>query len=117
MPSWQARFLFQVRSVPPVFDVLSGVLSANGGNEEQIAHTSRILGQIPREILTARSNVLGPMVLVICADYERQVQEGTAGGSRTSLGYFLVDVVAGMLSAPVTHAQDGGPPRTAPFRG
>lgn len=114
IPSWRARFLFQVRSVPSVSAVVTGVLSAKDGNEVLAGHTSRILGQIPQAILTARSNILGPMVLGICADYERQVQEDTAEGSWTSLGYFLVDAIAGMLAAPVTHARDGGPPRTVP---
>lgn len=114
VPSWRARFLFQVRSVPSVSEVVSEVLATSDGNEVLISHTSRILGDIPPAVRTARSNILGPMVLGICADYERQVQEGTAEGSWTSLGYFLVDAIAGMLSAPVTHARAGGPPRTAP---
>lgn len=105
-PSWRARFLYQVRRVPSVAAVLADTAAANDGFEEMLLHLRADLGQIPPTVLRARAGILGHMVLGICSEFEARIQEGTEQGSWVSVGYFLVDAIAGMLAAPVTHPVD-----------
>ncbi len=54
----------------------------------------------------ARAMILGPMVLGICAQYERMVNDDAQQGNWESLGYFLMDSIVGMLAAPSTAPVD-----------
>lgn len=106
MPSWHARFLFQVRSVPSVAEVLGSSLTASPEVEALIHRMQAELSHVPPEVVRGRSQVLGPMVLGICAGYEARVQNGDEEPNWTAVGYFFIDSCSGMLTAPVTHPQD-----------
>jgi AcrR family transcriptional regulator len=105
-PSWHARFLFQVRSVPSVAEVLGSSLTASPEVEALIHRMQAALDHVPPEVVRGRSQVLGPMVLGICAGYEARVQNGEEEPNWTAVGYFFIDSCSGMLMAPVTHPQD-----------
>lgn len=106
VPSWRARFLHQIRSVPSVHELLEHAATASPVTEDLIRRTQSGLGDIPRTVLHGRSWILGNMVLGVCAEYEERLQNGAEQANWAGVGYFLIDSCAGMLSAPVTHPGD-----------
>ncbi|WP_312179945.1 helix-turn-helix domain-containing protein [Arthrobacter sp.] len=106
VPSWRARFMHQIRTVPSMHGLLTGTTVANPVTEDLIQRTESSIGEITPQVLHGRSWILGNMVLGVCADYESRLQEGTETPNWTGVGYFLIDACAGMLAAPVTHPGD-----------
>lgn len=106
VPSWHARFLFQVRTIPSVAAVLATSAGASPDVEALIQRMQAELGHLPPQVVRGRSSVLGPMVLGVCAGYEERIQNGEEEPNWTAVGYFFIDSCSGMLSAPVTHPQD-----------
>lgn len=106
VPSWRARFLQQIRSVPSVHPVLAATATASSATDELIGRVQAALGDIPRTVLHGRSWALGNMVLGACAEYEARIQDGVEKANWAGVGYFLIDSCAGMLAAPVTHPGD-----------
>lgn len=105
VPSWHARFLFQMRTIPSMTDVLK---ASAGLSPEVTALMHRVesaLGDLPTSVVRGRAAILGPMVLGICAAYEERVQKGEEP-NWTGVGYFLIDSCSGMLTAPVTHPDE-----------
>ncbi|MDO5745565.1 MAG: helix-turn-helix domain-containing protein, partial [Micrococcaceae bacterium] len=112
-PSWRARFLYQIRTIPSVAAVFISSFEVNDDFDILLDTVRGQLEGIPEAVLRARAGVLGHMALGICAEYESQIHEGSDEGSWLSVGYFLIDAGAGMLSAPVTHpGKFLAPPRT-----
>lgn len=105
-PSWRARFMFQVISSPSAAELLTRKIVETNNLHELTSLTQIHLAGINPRVLRARSEILGNMVMGVCADYEAQVQAGTAEGDWIGVGYFLVDAAAGLLGAPVTHRDD-----------
>lgn len=103
IPSWRARFVHQIRSVPSVHQVLTESAVASPAMEELVARTHAAVGEVPPSVLYGRSSILGSMVLGVCAEYEARIQDGVEEPNWTGVGYFLIDSCVGMLAAPVTH--------------
>lgn len=106
VPSWHARFLFQVRSVPSVAEVLGSSHTSSPEIEGLIHRMQAALEHVPPEVVRGRSSILGPMVLGVCAGYEERIQNGAEEPNWTAVGYFFIDSCTGMLAAPVTHPED-----------
>lgn len=106
IPSWHARFLFQVRSVPSVAEALGSSVVESPEIEALIHRMQSALEHVPREVVRGRSLILGPMVLGVCASYEAQIQSGERVPDWRGIGYFFIDSCSGMLTAPVTHPED-----------
>lgn len=113
-PSWRARFLYQVRTIPSVAEVLASSFHSGNDFDVLFLRLRANLADIPPAIVQARADVLGHMTLGICAEFEAQLQAGTQQANWTAVGYFLIDAGAGMLAAPVTHSEDYLPPPTFP---
>ena len=105
-PSWRARFVHQIRSVPSVQQLLTEAAAASPAMEELLARTQAAAGHVPPSVRYGRSSILGSMVLGVCAEYEARVQDGVEEPNWNGVAYFLIDSCAGMLSAPVTHPGD-----------
>ncbi|KAD3633032.1 TetR family transcriptional regulator [Arthrobacter yangruifuii] len=106
LPSWRARFVQQMRSVPSMHSMLGQAAVASPLTDELVKRVHAALGGVAPSVLYGRSSILGTMVLGVCADYEERVQDGVEEPNWTGVGYFLIDSCAGMLSAPVTHPGD-----------
>ena len=106
VPSWRARFLHQMRTVPSMQSVLQQSAVANPDTEDLIQRTLALVGDLSPGVLHGRSWILGNMTVGVCAEYEARLQDGVEKGNWTGVGYFLIDSCAGMLSAPVTHPGD-----------
>lgn len=110
-PSYRAQFLLQAHSKPDASPLIREALK----RDESMLKTETLKmpeSDIPAGVLRARSGLIANLVLGVCAQHEEQMNAGTELGSWTSVGYFLIDAAAGMLTAPVTHV--GGAPRAAP---
>ena len=101
VPSWRARCLNQLRTVPSVRSALR-----EGARQPMVDDlVQRIwaaLPELPRPVLYGRSWAFGYMVLGVCAEYEEQIQTGEGPPAWNGPGRFLIDCGAGMLAAPVT---------------
>lgn len=105
-PSWRARFLFQMRSVPSFADALTGSASSNPQVEDLIARLQTSLADISPEVVRGRSTILGPLILGVCAGYEGRIQDTGEEPNWTAVAYFFIDSCTGMLTAPVTHPDE-----------
>lgn len=110
-PSWRAQFLAEARSSPSASDVFTGVVN-RFAVEEVYLRGAHDASTVSREVIGARATLVGHMVLGVCAQQERQTNEGTNRGSWLDTGFFLIDAAAGMLQAPSTY--HGAVPRGAP---
>lgn len=106
VPNWRAGFLFQVRTVPSMAEALASSAVTNPEVEGLIRRLQTALGNIPPQIIQARSMILGPMMMGVCAEYEKRINNGTEEPNWAGVGYFFIDSCTGMLSAPVTHPDD-----------
>ncbi|PYI38837.1 TetR/AcrR family transcriptional regulator [Arthrobacter psychrolactophilus] len=106
VPSWHARFLFQVQSIPSMSEILKSATVNNTEIESLIQRLQKALSHLPEQVVKGRSLVLGPMVLGISASYEERIQNGENEPNWAGVGYFFVDSCTGMLTAPVTHPDD-----------
>ncbi|WP_211440366.1 TetR/AcrR family transcriptional regulator [Corynebacterium glutamicum] len=114
-PSWRARFLNQVNSLPSLQNLLIG--SHEGDRElwELGRRAVQAIDGVTPTTFRARSSILGHLVLGVCAKYEAEVEAGIQQGTWIDVGHFLTDAVTGMLSAPVTHRSDYTIPVSSPL--
>ncbi|PTR30249.1 TetR family transcriptional regulator [Rhodococcus sp. OK519] len=105
-PSWRARFLQQLRTVPSVAASVAESVRADPLTDQLILRTRQHFSTVPDGVFAGRARILGHVTLDACAEYESRVQAGSVTADWTGLGYFLIDSAAGMLGAPVTHAGD-----------
>lgn len=110
-PSWRARLLQQMRTVPSQVETVPGLLDPLVG--DLIDQTWLVLSHLPAPVLVGRSWIMGRMVTDVCAQYETRLQSDEVESDWTGLAYFLVDAATGILDAPVTIEADFLGTRTA----
>ncbi len=106
VPSWRARCLQQLGSLPSVRGIIADSVRNNPGLASAFSYGHPELSHVPENLLKARSGVLGGMVVGLCASHEAALERGDAKGSWQAVGYFLIDAATGLLAAPVTHKDD-----------
>lgn len=102
-PSWRARFLRQARSVPSVRAVLATRAGEPDGLEVLARHTPVTADEGSRRVMQARIGIVSHLVSGVCAEFEARRENEAEEGTWLDVGYFLVDAVVGLLTAPVTH--------------
>lgn len=102
LPAHRAQFLFQARSHPELPEIGAEMLREDILEGDMIGRTRVELEGIPTAVLQARTGILGHLLLGICAQYERRINEGTQESNWRAVGYFLIDAIVGMLGAPNT---------------
>lgn len=112
VPSWRARFLRQARSVPSVVAVLATRAAEPDGLAVLARHTPLTTDEGSRKVMQARIGIVSHLVFGVCAEYEARREDNAEEGTWLDVGYFLVDSVVGLLTAPVTH-RSSYLPRTA----
>ena len=105
VPSWRARFLQQLRTVPSAAATVAESITVDPLIDDVVQRIRGILAAVPEPILAGRSWMLGRMTIDAAAQYEAHIQDGTAP-NWTGFAYFLIDSSAGLLGAPVTHPGD-----------
>jgi AcrR family transcriptional regulator len=103
-PSWRARLLQQLRSVPSGIELIS--MMSDPLEDDLIQQTRAFLVDVPPPVLAGRAWIMGRMVTDVCARYELLVEQDSIDPHWTDLAYFIVDAAVGILSAPVTSVGD-----------
>ncbi|MBM7457796.1 TetR/AcrR family transcriptional regulator [Rhodococcus coprophilus] len=106
VPSWRARFLRQLRTVPSMIETVAASTTTDRDIAELIERARASVADLPETVISGRSWLLGHMVIDACAEYEERVDREHVEPDWTGFAYFLVDACAGMLAAPVTSAGD-----------
>ena len=105
-PSWRARFLRQLRTVPSMVATVAANTTADPDIVHLIGRARATVSDLPASVITGRSWLLGHMVIDACAEYEERLERESVEPNWTGFAYFLVDACAGMLEAPVTSEGD-----------
>lgn len=77
-------------------------------------HTPLSTDEASRTLMRARAGLVSYLVFGVCAEYEARVEDDDEEGSWLDVGYFLVDSVVGLLTAPVTHRSSYLPRSSVP---
>jgi len=126
VPSWRARFLRQARSVPSVTRLLESRAGEPDDYDVLVRHTPLSADEASRRLMRGRAGIISYLVFGVCAEFEARSEvagekagekaggEDGAEGSWLDVGYFLIDSVVGLLTAPVTHRSSYLPRPTVP---
>ncbi|MBH0123357.1 TetR/AcrR family transcriptional regulator [Rhodococcus sp. NPDC003382] len=106
VPSWRARFLQQLRTVPSMVETVAANTIADPIVEDLVQRVRAYVSELPDSVYTGRSWLLGRLVIDACADYEERLEREDVEPDWTGFANFLIDACAGMLEAPVTSAGD-----------
>lgn len=107
-PSWQARFAVQVMIDPLLRAITIDEALVRAPMRQTLEGLGRCLADLPAPIRAERGDMARHLITHTCAERERVLAEG-AGSPRSSWARTaegLTDMIAGLLTAPVT-------PRTA----
>jgi AcrR family transcriptional regulator len=104
--SWHARFLAQASNEPTLRAVIRAAAKASPSLQQAREGMFRLLPAFPAEVRTERGEMCRLVVVHMCAEHERALQNGTAAPSHTweTAAARLVDAVVGLWLAPVTPA-------------
>lgn len=114
VPSWRARFLRQARSVPSVTRVLAEKVAEPQDVDILARHTPLSTDEASVKLMRARAGIISYLVFGVCAEYEARREDDAGEGTWLDVGYFLVDSVVGLLTAPVTHRNSYVPQPSGP---
>ncbi|MGV9744538.1 TetR/AcrR family transcriptional regulator [Rhodococcus zopfii] len=106
VPSWRARFLQQMRTVPSMVATVAAGTIADPLVDDLIQRVRAHVSELPDSVYTGRSWLLGRLVVDACAAYEERLEREDVEPNWTGFANFLIDACAGMLDAPVTGAGD-----------
>ena len=103
-PTWYARFVAQVTTDPTLRELfISDVRSSSVSMQRAIDGMFQRVSHLPEPVLRARGDMCRLLIVHICAEHERAIQEGSAVGHATweSTADGLVDALVGLWLAPV----------------
>jgi AcrR family transcriptional regulator len=105
-PTWYARFALQVMADPFWRLIVLDDVTSAPALRQAVAELGRRLPALPPEVRLERAEMIRHLIMCVCADRERALQEGTgsprADWQDTATG--LLDAVTGLCVAPVTGA-------------
>ncbi|MFD6673965.1 TetR/AcrR family transcriptional regulator [Rhodococcus zopfii] len=106
VPSWRARFIQQLRTVPSMVATVAANAISDPVVDDLIQRVRAHVSDLPDSVYTGRSWLLGRLVIDACADYEARLAREDLEPDWTGFANFLIDACAGMLEAPVTSEGD-----------
>ncbi len=103
-PSWFARFIAQATTEPAFRRVVIDETIASASMQQTIEGLNRLMPVLPEEVREERSDMSRQLIVHICAERERALQEGTATPRATweDAAVGLVDALVGLWRAPFT---------------
>src|ERR1700754_2102098 len=104
--SWHARFLAQASNEPTLRAVIRSDAKASPTLRRALEGMFELLPAFPAEVRAERGEMSRLVVVHMCAEHERALQNGSAGPNHTrdTAAAHLVDAVVGLWLAPVTPA-------------
>ena len=104
-PTWYARFIAQVTTDPVLRELfISEARSGSVSMQQTIDGMFRLISHLPERLQRERGDMCRLLIVHICAEYERAIQEGSApsGSSWQSMADALIDALTGLWLAPIT---------------
>ncbi len=103
-PSWYARFIAQVTTDPSWRQIVIDEVSASPSMKEITEGLNRHLPVLPEDVRKERSDMIRLLIVHMCAERERALQEGIATPRATweATAVGLVDALVGLWLAPFT---------------
>jgi len=103
-PSFYARFLAQTTTDPTLRKIVIEETVASAPMRETIEGLGRLMPTLPKEVMEERDDMSRLLIVHICAERERALQEGTITPRDTwdAAAMGLVDALTGLWLAPVT---------------
>ncbi|PCC71618.1 transcriptional regulator, TetR family [Nannocystis exedens] len=106
-PSWYARFIAQATTDPALRQLVIDETTASasmGGVSEGL---KRLMPVLPADVVAERSDMSRHLIVHVCAERERALQEGTTTPRATWEGAAigLIDALVGLWQAPFTPTQ------------
>jgi AcrR family transcriptional regulator len=102
--SWHARFLAQASNEPSLRAVIVTDGKASPSLQRAREGMFRLLPAFPAEVRAERGEMSRMLVVHMCAEHERALQDGAGASSRAweTAAARLVDAIVGLWLAPVT---------------
>lgn len=104
-PTWYARFVAQVTTDPVLRALfIDEVRNSSVSMQRSIEGMSRHMSHLPERVQRERGDMCRLLIVHICAEHERAIQEGSAPGESTwnATADGLIDALVGLLLAPVS---------------
>ncbi|PTL85749.1 TetR/AcrR family transcriptional regulator [Vitiosangium sp. GDMCC 1.1324] len=103
-PSWFARFIAQVTTHPAFRELMINESSTSRSLQQGLEGMFRLIPPLPEAVWQERSDMGRLLIVHMCAERERALQEGTAPPHSTweSTADGLIDALAGIWLAPVS---------------
>jgi AcrR family transcriptional regulator len=102
--SWHARFLAQASNEPTLRAVIAADATASPSLQRAREGMFRLLPAFPAEVRAERGEMSRMLVVHMCAEHERALQDGVGAPGHTweTAAARLVDAIVGLWLAPVT---------------
>ncbi|MET0402146.1 MAG: helix-turn-helix domain-containing protein, partial [Cystobacter sp.] len=103
-PSWNARFIAQVATHPVYRTLVASDAVSSPSMRQTVEGMFRRVPRLPEPVRLERSYMSRLLIVHMCADQERVLQEGsaTSRSSWESTATGLVDALVGLWLSPVT---------------
>jgi AcrR family transcriptional regulator len=104
-PTWFARFAAQVMTDPAFRGIMAEEALAAPSLRQVLRRLDDFLPGVTAEVRADRANMVGHLIVHVCAERERALAEGdpTARSSWDEAANGLVDAIAGLWTAPSTN--------------
>lgn len=103
-PSWFARFTAQALTDPILRKIVIDEMVATPAMREIIVELNRLWPNLPQDVYEERGDMSRLLIVHVCAERERALQEGTKTPRKSwdAVAEGLVDALLGLWTAPVT---------------
>lgn len=103
-PSWYARFIAQATTDPALRQIVIDETSASPSMRGVTEGLNRLMPVLPADVVAERADMSRHLIVHVCAERERALQEGTTTPRATWEGAAvgLIDALAGLWQAPFT---------------
>lgn len=100
--AYYARFLEQIRTHPAVSDAANLDSAERTSVRVIVGGLDRALAELPPRLRHRRLRSLTTVLFALLADHERAVQDGRVAAADRDAWAEVIDMLAGILTAPVT---------------
>jgi AcrR family transcriptional regulator len=103
-PSWYARFIAQATTDPVLREIVIGETQASPSMPAVTDGLKRLMPVLPADVVAERGDMSRHLIVHVCAERERALQEGSPTPRATWEGAAvgLIDALAGLWQAPFT---------------
>ncbi|MEU4226259.1 helix-turn-helix domain-containing protein [Nonomuraea sp. NPDC026600] len=106
-PTWYARFAAQITTDPALRQLVTDETITSPSLRQTLDGISRLVPALPEQVRRERSDMLRHLLVHMCAERERALQEGTVTPHPTwdAAATGLIDAITGLWLAPVSTSE------------